>query len=353
MSSTPQEINDSFSYKRLFIPLLIGVIVTALLIYFKGGEKGIVASLEEIDWSFNTFLWIFIAIVVHALRDVAYMWRFRILTDKKISWRKCFDVIMMWETASAIAPSSAGGTSIAMFIINREGINLGKSTSILMLTLLLDKLFYILAVPALVIMVGTIHIFPENMRFVNSLEYYIWGGYIIIVIATTALYYGVFRNPTLLKNLIVKTLFFLPFLKRFRKKAVKTGNEILTASVELKTKPFSYFFEAFIATSLSWAVRFLVLNLILMALVPQFDHVLIYLRQLLAWLLMLIPSTPGASGVVEGTFSGIMKDVGDEGIITVAILLWRFITYYPYIFIGILIFPKWLKRTANVKDPLV
>jgi uncharacterized membrane protein YbhN (UPF0104 family) len=48
-----------------------------------------------------------------------------------------------------------------------------------------------------------------------------------------------------------------------------------------------------------------------------------------------------------------MKDVGDEGIITVAILLWRFITYYPYIFIGILIFPKWLKRTANVEDPLV
>lgn len=353
MSSTPEEINKSFSYKRLFIPLLIGAIVTALLIYFKGGEKGIIESLKEIDWNFNTFLWIFIAIIVHALRDVAYIWRFRILTDKKLSWRKCFDVVMMWETASAIAPSSAGGTGIAMFIINREGINLGRSTSILMLTLLLDKLFYILVVPILLLVVGTVHVFPETMSFVDGLEYYLFGGYILIVVATALLYYGVFHNPTLLKNLIVKSLFFLPFLKRFRKKAVKTGNEILIASVELKSKPFSYFFEAFIATIISWAVRFLVLNLILMALVPEFDHVLIYLRQLLAWLLMLIPSTPGATGVVEGAFSGVLKDVGDEGVITVAILLWRFITYYPYIFIGILIFPKWIKRTANQGDPLV
>jgi uncharacterized protein (TIRG00374 family) len=353
MSSSSQEIKESFSYKRLILPLAIGVVVTALLIYFKGGEKGIVVSLQEIDWSLNTFIWIFIAIIVHCLRDVAYIWRFRILTDKKLSWRKCFDVIMMWETASAIAPSSAGGTGIAMFIINREGINLGRSTSILMLTLLLDKLFYILVVPILLLMVGTMHIFPETMRFVEGLEYYLLGGYILIVVATALLYYGVFHNPLLLKKLIVKTLFVLPFLKRFRRKAVKTGNEILIASVELKTKPFSYFFEAFIATSLSWAVRFFVLNLILMALVPNFDHVLIYLRQLLAWLLMLLPSTPGATGVVEGTFSGILKDIGDEGIITVAILLWRFITYYPYIFIGILIFPKWLKRTANAEDPLV
>ena len=71
------------------------------------------------------------------------MYRIRLLTDKVINWRKSFDVIMLWEFTSAISPSIVGGTAVALFIINKEGVNTGKSTSIVLITALLDELFYV------------------------------------------------------------------------------------------------------------------------------------------------------------------------------------------------------------------
>ena len=57
------------------------------------------------------------------IRDLGYMYRIRVLTDKYLSWRKSFDVIMLWEFASALTPSVVGGSGIAIFILNREKIN--------------------------------------------------------------------------------------------------------------------------------------------------------------------------------------------------------------------------------------
>ena len=71
------------------------------------------------------------------------MFRIRLLTDNKIKWRNSFDVIMLWEFASALTPSVVGGSAVALFIVNKEIKNIGKATAIVMITALLDELFYI------------------------------------------------------------------------------------------------------------------------------------------------------------------------------------------------------------------
>jgi len=337
----------TFSIKRILIPLAISFAVTFALIYFKGGEKGFMETFLEIKWTNHVLFFFGISVIVHALRDIAYIWRIRVLANKELSWKKCFEIVMLWETGSAVAPSSAGGTGIAMFILNREGINMGKSTAIILHTLLLDKLYYVVIVPILLLIAGTLHVFPSEMPLLNSLENYLIITFSLMILVTVLVYYGLFQNPALMKKWLVAIVFYFNFLKKFRKKIVKTGNDFILASKELKAQPFRYHAEAFAATALSWSSRFMVLNFILFALLPPFSHLLIYLRQVLAWLLMLLPTTPGASGVTEGTFSAILSDLGDVGVVTISIILWRFLTYYPYILIGIFIFPKWLKRTAN------
>ncbi len=72
------------------------------------------------------------------------MYRIRLLTDKQLSWRNSFHVIMLWEFASSVTPPSiVGGSAVALFIVTKEGIKPGRATAIVMITALLDELFFI------------------------------------------------------------------------------------------------------------------------------------------------------------------------------------------------------------------
>jgi glycosyltransferase 2 family protein len=63
------------------------------------------------------------------------------------------------------------------------------------------------------------------------------------------------------------------------------------------------------------------------------------------WVIMLISPTPGGSGVAEFVFSGFLSDFTPLGFAVVMAILWRLLSYYPYLFIGIIILPQWIKRT--------
>ena len=109
-----------FSRKRLLIVLVICLSLSAFLFYRE-------FSKSKIDWTLIHFtplsiLFLFLACVMMVFRDFAYMVRIRILTEKLLTWKQSFNVILLWEFASAITPSVVGGSSVAMFILNKEGI---------------------------------------------------------------------------------------------------------------------------------------------------------------------------------------------------------------------------------------
>ena len=92
--------------------------------------------------SFHSFLDIKLNIVFYVamcgaigmamLRDMAYVWRLRLLSDNSISWKKCLQIVLLWEFASALTPSAVGGSVAAVLMLEREKIPLGKSTSIIL-----------------------------------------------------------------------------------------------------------------------------------------------------------------------------------------------------------------------------
>jgi hypothetical protein len=76
-----------------------------------------------------------------------------------------------------------------------------------------------------------------------------------------------------------------------------------------------------------------------------FDHFLIYARQLVMRMLFLVSPTPGASGIAEYVFSKFLVDLIPNLSWAVPLaLIWRLITYYPYLFLGSVILPGWIKR---------
>lgn len=296
--------------------------------------------------TFYTFFFLFLALVMMVIRDLGYMIRIRSLTDNQLSWRQSFRVIMIWEFASAVTPSVVGGAPIAMFILKREGINLGRSTAIVLITTLLDELFYVLIVPIVILIVGTSALFPENISTLffgldfNPFSVFLIG-FIVILFLVIFLFVAIFIAPIWFKKilLLVSKLFFL---KKFRSRFEKTGDDIIIASNELKGKNISFWGKAFSATILSWMGRFMVINCIVLAFAPYTDQILLFARQLSMWVILLISPTPGGSGIAEYAFSGFLNDFIPFGMVAILAILWRIISYYPYLFIGALIIPKWL-----------
>ncbi|MEM9051837.1 MAG: lysylphosphatidylglycerol synthase transmembrane domain-containing protein [Bacteroidota bacterium] len=402
------DIVNKLSVRKIILPVLLGIGVAALLLYLNltdtryeealdgscanyvwqdVNENGIpdfsddaefklVAdcegnyvlrtyrdTLRDIQWTWTSTFWLFMALLAMAMRDLAYMYRIRVLTDKVLSWMQSFKVIMLWEFASALTPSIVGGSGIAMFIVNREGIKLGKSTAIVLVSALLDELFYILTVIVVLLAIGTADLFPVSMEktlfgTTYGTQGIFWIGYFFIVILTTTILLAIFTVPRGFKYLLLQ-IFRLPFLKRWRYSVIQVGDDIITTSKELKGKPFKYWFQAFGATYASWTARYIVVNFLILAfasgnsqlLQGLGDQLLIFARQLVMWVIMLISPTPGSSGVAEFAFSGFLKEFVPLGLVGALALIWRLISYYPYLFIGAIILPRWLRDTAPRQKP--
>jgi uncharacterized protein (TIRG00374 family) len=139
-----------FTWKRLLFPFLIGLGVAVWLII----RDFDVNIFNDVHWNNKALLCFTIAAVLQVCRDLFYIIRIRILTDCQLSWRQSFEVIMLWEFATAITPSMVGGATVAFFIIEREGIPLGRSSAIVLITAFLDEMFYLLMVPLVIAIVG-------------------------------------------------------------------------------------------------------------------------------------------------------------------------------------------------------
>ncbi len=339
-----------FGIKRIIFPIVIGLGV-AVYLFISSFDADAFANVK---WVGQSYFYIVLALCLMVVRDLAYMYRIRVLTDGQLSWGKSFEVIMMWEFGSAVTPSIIGGSAVALYILKKEGINMGRTTAIVFITAFLDELFYILMVPIIVLIVGTQSLFvsQEGAYVLYNTKFGTQGifliGYFLIVILTSIIVIGIFIKPEGVKKFLIGVC-SLPYLKRYKEKAAQTGNELIITSKEMKGKPFSFWMKAFAGTFFSWTARYWVVNCIILAFGFSGDQFLIYARQLVMCVILLISPTPGGTGLAEVVFSGFLGDFISPGLTPALSFLWRIISYYPYLLIGIIIMPHWLNRVNKHK----
>lgn len=336
--------------KRAIIPALIGIAVVLFFI-IKEIDTDVIRNLQ---FSWKSVFWLAIAWCCMIGRDLGYIIRIRILSEQDLNWRQAFRVIMLWEFTSAITPSTVGGTAVAVVFIHKEGISVGRSTSIVLATSFLDELYFVIMGPILLLIVGKEMLFMTSLQgtgatFLNNLLVISIIGYTIILAWVILVGYGLFIDPDKIRKIII-SLFRLPVLKRWKVSAEKAGDDIVQSSHELKSKPFIFWIKALTATFLSWTSRYWVVNAILVAFFAVKDHFLIFARQLVTWIMMIISPTPGGSGFAEVILGRYITDaipVAPEFAMSIALaiaIIWRIISYYPYLIIGALIVPGWIER---------
>lgn len=338
-----------FRGRNIIIAATIGIAVLLFMV-FKDFD---LATLEAIEWGANAWFWVTMSIIMMVLRDLFYIVRLRILSDNEISWRNSFQVMMLWEFASAVTPSAIGGTGVALFIVAQEKLNSGKTTAIVLLTSLLDEIFFITMVPLIFLVIGIDTAFPEIAEgtlktFFSGSIYVIFSvGYLILFSYTIFLLIGIFYKPQLIRRLMFLAT-YLKFLGKWRRKAVQLGIDIETASIEFKTKPFRYWLKAYGATFIAWTARYIMVNCLIMAFYNLDEHLIVYGRQLVMWVILLIAPTPGGSGIAESLFPIFFGDyLPQEGLPIIVAGLWRLLSYYPYIIIGAIVLPVWLRRVFS------
>lgn len=334
--------------RKAIYPILIGLAVVGYM-FWKDFDP---AVFNDITFSWVTIFWLLVAFLCMFGRDLGYVVRLRVLSGGQLSWRQALRVIMLWEFTSAVTPSAVGGTSVAIIYVHKEGIGVGRSSAIVMLTSFLDELYFIVMFPLVIAVVGFDNLFEISLQsglLVKSLMTFAMIGYGLKLIWVIILSYGLFINPRGLKWLLMK-IFKLRFLRRWYHDVNIVGTDIINSSNEIRRKNWKFWFKSGAATFLSWSSRYLVANALVLAFFAVSDQVLLFARQLVMWVMMLVMPTPGGSGFAELFFTKYCADLIEvpvalqAGAATLIAFLWRGVTYYPYLAIGAVIFPRWLGR---------
>jgi uncharacterized protein (TIRG00374 family) len=335
---------------KIVIPILFGLAVVAWFIVREIDTE----ILSQLNFTWRSVFWLFAAWCCMIGRDLGYMIRLRILSKNDLNWRQAFRVIMLWEFTSAISPSTVGGTALAVVFIHKEKISVGRSTSIVLATSFLDELYFVIMFPVILFIVGGEALFITSLQgtgiaLLDNLVFIAITGYAIILAWVVLVGYGLFIDPLKIKQTII-WFFRLPLLRRWKESAEKAGDDIVQSSYELKGQKYTFWIKAFTATFLSWTSRYWVANAILVAFFTVNEHFLIFARQLVTWIMMIISPTPGGSGFAEiilGRYISdtIPADAASVGSLALAIaIIWRIISYYPYLIIGASIVPGWIQK---------
>ncbi|NJO00687.1 MAG: flippase-like domain-containing protein [Bacteroidia bacterium] len=345
--NTSNSILKQLSPSKVIIPIVIGLVVTAYLIYRDLTQQDLSSILVTPD-----LFWLGMALLVLVFRDLFYIYRIRYLTDRALSWKGSFYTIILWEFSSALSPSAVGGTAVASFLLLKEGISFGKSLAYVLVSAILDNMYFIIF-GGIVLLVnyfdlfsaGSIFYFEDtNPGFAATLRYLFYIGYGVITLYTLLMMYGLFVKPVFIKWLFVR-ITSIRWLKRWQRSAVKQGDELVLASGELKGKGASYWSRAVISTILIWTSRYFIVNCLISAfayLSPD-EHMFVLSRHVILWVVLLIGITPGASGIAEIAFKGFFIQFAG-GLAGIIAILWRMVTYYPYLILGAVFLPRWIRR---------
>jgi uncharacterized protein (TIRG00374 family) len=315
------------SKKYLFISIGLSIATMAFVIYLTY-TPGVLEHLKP-----KRLPGLVIALVVSFLRLWFAAAKIRYLSEKKLGWIASFRVMLSWDFTSSVTPSTIGGAPMATYALTKEKFTLGQSTAIILYSVLLDQLWFALAVPILVVCGFYFAVVPANTGMVGQASMILL--YVGLLSYAGLMAYGVLKNPDAIKK-VVNFVFRLPFLRRWKDKVSEETDSLVEYSHELRKKPKSFLLKAFFLSTMSWLARIALPTIVVLSLLPA-DVLLSFLRSLAMNLAFLIMPTPGGSGGVEGLFAIFQGPLIDrKAFIGLAVFAWRIISYYISVGLGMM-----------------
>ncbi len=326
--------------KKLFIiSLIISIIVLVLVTVFTIGPDTlpILQRMEPV--------YLLAAVALHIVSYIIWGLRMKVMTEAlgyRIGVKDATEIVIANLFAASVTPSMAGGEPVRIHMLNRNAnVPVGDASAVVIGERVLDALLLLIATPfALWVLSGSLISWEMDLAIIVA-ELFV----LIMVFAAI----GGLLNPTFidwLSSLITRGLHKVGRFDRTEHLIEFIDKELLNFHNSLwalmRTGKQGLFFGC-ICTMIYWIVEFMVLPLILLGLNQPPSIMVAMAVQVFLTFIMIVPITPGASGIAElggAALFGILVPVSILGVVVAA---WRLITYYLNLVIGGVVSVKILK----------
>jgi uncharacterized protein (TIRG00374 family) len=289
--------------------------------------------------SFNYF---FLGLAILFRIIALALWGLRIqLMSAAVGYRVhffyCVNMVLAGLLAGTITPGQAGGEPVRVHELYCAGVKIGDATAIVIMERVLDGIIltatgvvlmvlmtgFVLSIlsPALLILVICAWVFMISFLLIPILA--VWypektKKIIMNLVRRLAPHAGrFFTSPQLLTDRIDHEI-----------------DNVFTSMTRFTGPAWRGLFFGGIVTALFWISEFLVASVIMMGLglepfIPES-----FFFQIIIAIIMMIPLTPGSSGITELSTSSLYALIIPSGMIGIFVILWRFVTFYLNIILG-------------------
>jgi len=277
------------------------------------------------------------AVLLHILSYGIWGFRISVLCrslGERVGIIKSTEIATSSLLMMAVTPSSAGGAPVMVYMLTKEGITPGKSSAIVVAGRLFDAVLLLLALPLAIITLKGVSFELDiliiaaalTMALAISVLWMIIFNHGQFISAVTAVSERVFRLVGLGK--IPDTI-----IGRIEEEIIEFKDGFIAGARSRR----SDMLLAAGATILFWTVEFMIIPLILYGLnVPDaFSLITVaFAAQVIISIVMVVPLTPGASGVAELSSTALLATFIPLHLVGIVVICWRAVTYYLNVIVG-------------------
>lgn len=319
--------------KWLFISVGFSLLVLVVILFFTINENTL-TYIKKINP-----LFLLLAFMTHLLTMCFWAWRVQKMTGSlgyRIGFFYSLNLVFANLLAAAITPAQAGGEPVRIHELYKADVPLGDATAIVIMERVLDGV--ILAALAAFAMVVLTDQWKSLGAVSEVMVFVIW----IFVAGSIFLFYLAVQRPDTVKRIFNRCTLCLTKkwenkrVEKFIARADKEIDNFQSTTLRFVHTAKSGLFWGMLFTLLYWVSEILTASLILIGLGQPPLILESFVIQLILAILMMMPLTPGSSGIAEVGATSMYALFIPASIVGIFVVIWRIVLYYFNIALGIL-----------------
>lgn len=262
--------------------------------------------------------------------------RIRHVSDGLLRARSSIKAQLTWDFMSAVTPSAMGGAPFASYFIAKiNKLPVGRVTAVLLFLILMDQLWFVVAIVILYVSAIWIPVFPNETLGafgIGTVALYLGG----VVLWIGFFMYATLIRPEILEAVIGRVVRFR-WLRRFEPAVRREARRLRRQAQSLRGKPPSFYALSALYTLGVWTFRYSIVFLAALTFSDIARPILYVFRTVGLWLVGIAMPTPGGAGGMEGLYMLFLAPLLPDGAGGPTVLLWRLISYHLILVLGMFV----------------
>jgi len=333
--------------KWLYISIGFSLLVLVIILILTINENTI-----QYLRGINPFF-LLLAFLAHILSMCFWAWRIQKMSGSlgyHIGFFYSLNLVFANLLLAAITPSQAGGEPVRIHELYKANVPLGDATAIVIIERVLDGIVLaFLAVFAMIVL-------ADQWKSTGVISQVMFSLTLIFVIGCLVLFYLAIKWPDKVKKIVHRCVRFFtrtwesPRVEVFITRTDEEIDNFNEAVIKFVKSAKGGLLWGLLFTLLYWISEILIASLILLGLGQPPLILESFVIQLVLAILMMIPLTPGASGIAEVGATSMYALFIPSSIVGIFVVIWRTVLFYFNIALGILSSFLIVRREVKSKE---